>query len=165
MNMDNTAETKYAAAIGRDRPRHGTCDEFSLRHPRMPLGQRAKIFSPFSALRGFEEAIEEKLERYVEKRALTEEEQAEIDRCLIGLTERTRSRRLAREAPVRATVLYYVPCADENHEAYGCRGRYLCLTDRVWQVDAVRRVLLIGETAIDFADIAALAMAADEEES
>lgn len=28
--------------------------------PKMPLGQRAKIFLPFAALKGYEEALEEK---------------------------------------------------------------------------------------------------------
>ena len=56
--MDNAAEKKYRGALDRDRPRHEPYDDFSIRHPRMPLGQRAKIFSPFAALAGFEEAID-----------------------------------------------------------------------------------------------------------
>ena len=31
---------------------------------RMPMDERAKIFLPFSALRGYEEAIDRKLEEY-----------------------------------------------------------------------------------------------------
>lgn len=31
-----------------------------IRHPRMDMGERAKIFSPFAALKGYEEAIEAK---------------------------------------------------------------------------------------------------------
>ena len=73
--MDHASEDKYGGAYRRDRPRHDPYDEFSLRHPRMDLGQRAKIFSPFAALKGFEQAIEEKLELYEEKRELNEEEQ------------------------------------------------------------------------------------------
>ena len=73
--MEQTAETKYAYAFSRCRPEHGRCDEFSLRHPKMPLGQRAKTFSPFSALRGFEEAIDEKRELYVEREEPSEEDQ------------------------------------------------------------------------------------------
>ena len=41
----------------------------------MLLSQRAKIFSPFAALKGFEEAIGEKVRVYAEKRALNDEEQ------------------------------------------------------------------------------------------
>lgn len=32
----------------------------SIKHPPMPMADRAKIFSPFAALKGHEEAIHEK---------------------------------------------------------------------------------------------------------
>lgn len=41
---------KELAVYRQGRPRHGPYDEFSLKHPKMPLAQRAKIFSPFDAL-------------------------------------------------------------------------------------------------------------------
>jgi len=41
------------------RPAHGNNDLFSVKHPSMDLGRRAKIFSPFDALKGFSEAISE----------------------------------------------------------------------------------------------------------
>ncbi|MCI1997483.1 MAG: hypothetical protein LKJ49_02435 [Olsenella sp.] len=34
--------------------------QFYLRHPRMPMSERAKIFVPFDALRGFREMLEER---------------------------------------------------------------------------------------------------------
>lgn len=46
-------------------------DDLYVRHPRMPLGERAKIFMPFNPLKGFEEALREK-EREVEREALDE---------------------------------------------------------------------------------------------
>ena len=150
-------ERKYRGTFERCRPEHEPCDEFSIRHPKMQLSQRAKIFSPFAALKGFEEAIDEKLERYVDKRELTEEEQSDLDRILTELYERTRSLRMAREDPVRATVCYYVPCPDENHEAYGLRGSYETLSGRVWKVDPMlTKTLRIGDAVIEFADIAAI---------
>ncbi|MCR5045158.1 MAG: hypothetical protein K6A42_01115 [Treponema sp.] len=36
------------------------------KRPRMPLGQRAKIFLPFSALVGYDEALQETLKAEVE---------------------------------------------------------------------------------------------------
>lgn len=152
--MEQNAETKYAYAFSRCRPQHGRCDDFSLRHPQMPLGQRAKLFSPYSALTGFEEAIGEKLQRYVEKRDLTEEEQAEIDRALGRLCELTRRRDAGR---VKASVTFFVPCPDENHEAYRRGGTYETLCGAVRKVDPVlTRSLRVEERAIDFADIAAV---------
>ena len=39
------------------RPRHLPYDDFWIRHPPMDSGHRAKIFAPFSALRGFDDCI------------------------------------------------------------------------------------------------------------
>ena len=56
--MEQSAEEKYAYAFVRERPAHDAWDEFSYRHPKMKPGQRAKIFSPFDALRGFDLRLE-----------------------------------------------------------------------------------------------------------
>ena len=163
--MDQTAENKYRAAFGRCRPRHDPYDDFSLRHPKMLLGQRAKIFSPFSALKGFEEAIEEKLERYVEKRELTEEEQEQLESTLALLRERTRSLRLVKESPVIASVTYYVPCPDENHEAYGLLGSYETLTGVVQRVDPVLTgTLRIDDRDVSLSDLAQIRILEEKEE-
>jgi len=49
---------KYKTALAADRPKHEKYDDFWLKHPPMDLKRRAKIFSPFDALKGFSEAIE-----------------------------------------------------------------------------------------------------------
>ena len=162
--MEQKAERKYRGAFERCRPEHEPCDEFSIRHPKMQLSQRAKIFSPFAALTGFEEAIDAKLERYVEKRELNEEEQAELDCVLAELFERTRTLRAARET-VNASVTWYVPCPDEHHEAYGLRGTYETLTGRIWQVDPVlTKTLRVSDTVIEFSDIAEIRILDNTEE-
>ncbi len=160
----DSVEKKYRGAFHRERPQHGPRDEFSIRHPKMPLSRRAKIFSPFAALTGFEEAIDTKLERYVEKRELNEEEQAELDCVLAELYERTRTPRAVREA-VNASVTWYVPCPDEHHEAYGLRGTYETLTGRVWKIDPVlTKTLRIGYVVIEFSDIAEIRILDNTEE-
>ena len=63
---------KYADILHIERPQ----SEESLRkHPRMTLQNRAKIFSPFAALRGYDEQLAEEKRRTerVTKRILTEE--------------------------------------------------------------------------------------------
>ena len=62
-------------------------DDFYLRHPRMDLGLRAKIFIPFEPLRGFREAL---LERERQAGALARadlpsERQERISRVLVNL--------------------------------------------------------------------------------
>lgn len=48
---------RYKKVYERGKPTHSPFDDFSLRHPSMELSRRAKIFSPFDALRGFNEEI------------------------------------------------------------------------------------------------------------
>ena len=153
--MNTFIQQQYQTALSRGRPRHGRCDEFSLRHPPMQLEQRAKIFSPFAALKGFEDAVDAKRRVYVEKRELNDEEQAALDQTLATLHERTHTLRLARANRLNATVCYYVPCMDENHEAYGCRGSYETVSGVVWKVDPVlHKTVTIGDKEIEIADIA-----------
>lgn len=49
---------RYLDVMRKGRPVHDPPDSFSIRHPPMPLSRRAKIFSPFDALSGFSEAID-----------------------------------------------------------------------------------------------------------
>jgi hypothetical protein len=49
-------EFAYSDIIGLRRPVHDG-DVFSRRHPKMTQLNRAKIFAPFDALKGFSEAI------------------------------------------------------------------------------------------------------------
>lgn len=56
MNKDYSKE--YSDIINKNRPEHNG-DDFEARHPRMPREARAKIFAPFAALKGHNEALEE----------------------------------------------------------------------------------------------------------
>ena len=49
---------KYKDIMDEERPVHDG-DAFEARHPRMPREARAKIFAPFAALKGYEEAIDD----------------------------------------------------------------------------------------------------------
>ena len=159
--MDTRLDNEYRRALSHGRPKHGRCDDFSLKHPKMQLSQRAKIFSPFAALKGFEEAIDEKVQVYVEKRELSEEDQ---DRLNLALT---RLQALLKSGPVRATVRFYVPCPDEHHEAYGRRGSYETLRGPAGRLDpVVKKTLRIGDREIALADLAGLWIEeADREEN
>ena len=78
---------KYGDILEMERPqtkeslrKHPRKTEESLRkHPRMTLQNRAKIFSPFSPLRGYDEqlAAEKQRTERVPKRILTEEEMSD----------------------------------------------------------------------------------------
>ena len=64
---------KYGDILEMERPQTG---ESLRKHPRMTLQNRAKIFSPFSPLRGYDEqlAAEKQRTERVTKRILTKEE-------------------------------------------------------------------------------------------
>ena len=53
------AARKYADIIGLERSQS---EESLRRHPRMSLANRAKIFSPFAAVRGYDEPIAKEME-------------------------------------------------------------------------------------------------------
>ncbi|SOC08046.1 hypothetical protein [Pseudobutyrivibrio ruminis] len=48
---------RYKKVYERGKPKHSPFDDFSVKHPAMDLSRRAKIFSPFDALKGFNEEI------------------------------------------------------------------------------------------------------------
>ena len=55
--MPMPADFRYREVFMKGRPRHERLDAFRIRHPRMDVGRRAKIFAPFDALKGFSEAL------------------------------------------------------------------------------------------------------------
>lgn len=55
--MKMPAGFRYREVFLKGKPQHDRLDSFSLRHPAMDAGKRAKIFAPFDALRGFSAAL------------------------------------------------------------------------------------------------------------
>lgn len=55
--MDIPPDFPYCEVLEKGKPRHDCRDPFRIRHPQMDPGRRAKIFAPFDALKGFDEAI------------------------------------------------------------------------------------------------------------
>ena len=152
--MEIPVALKYREAFRRGRPKHEGCDDFSLRHPKMPLGQRAKIFAPFDALRGFDFAIMCKNELYTDKVSLSPEDTEELSRRLDILHNLTYNSRMARANRVQVSVTYYKPCRDEDHEAYGLRGQYKTITGICWNVDAeVTQTILVDGSRISLDDV------------
>ena len=135
-------------------PQHERFDSFRLRHPSMDNGRRAKIFSPFDALKGFSEAVAAKEVLYEFKREISEEEKDELNRRLGILQKLTYNGRMARENKVMATVTYYIPCSDKDSFSYGYRGQYLTETGIVKKVDA--HSILIDNQRIPFSDIVSI---------
>ena len=142
----------YHDIIGLQRPMHDG-DLFSRRHPKMARLNRAKLFAPFAALSGFDEAVRSKQVPYVPRRVKDAEEMRALNRALARLRQATRTGALARQNRVRARVEYFQVCTDPHHAAFGRDGLYRAVTDIVWKVDPVGQALVIGEATIPFSDI------------
>ena len=145
---------RYKDVLLKGKPQHSKTDTFRLRHPSIDVRKRAKIFAPFDALKGYNEAVAAKNVLYEDKRELNEEDQDELNRRLGILHNLTYNSRMARANNVKITVTYYVPCSDENSEAYGVLGQYQQITGICWNVDAeVTQTIRVDKKRIRLADI------------
>lgn len=130
--------------------------EVPAKHPCMDTGRRAKIFAPFAALKGFEEAVASKEVLYEDRVQVSEEERDELNRRIEILHNLTYNSRMARANRVQVAVTYFVPCTDRNNFAYGYRGRYVTAEGIVWKVDPVSKTVLVDRTRIRMRDIVAI---------
>ena len=133
---------KYADILNMERPQSV---ESQRKHPRMTIQNRAKIFSPFAALRGYDEQLAEEKQRTerVTKRILTEEEMSDLSDKLIQVTK-----------GMTVTVRYFVE--DTEHPEVPAVGNYVTLTGKVEAIDPVFRTLQIAKTVVPFEDLVEL---------
>ena len=152
--MAMPADFRYREVFLKGKPRHDKYDPFRIRHPRMNRGHRAKIFAPFDALKGFNEAVSAKEVLYESRIELSPEDAAELDRRLSILHNLTYNSRMARANRVQVSVTYYQPCLDPNHDDYGLRGQYQTITGICWNVDAeVNRTITIDRMKLSLGDV------------
>lgn len=110
----------------------------SARHPRMPLADRAAIFSPFQALVGHGAAIEETARLTDHKIELTEDEKAVLDEKL----------RLLLETGAPGTFTWFQP--DEKKDG----GAYVTNLGTIKKIDPLQGiVVLMDGTFIPIEDI------------
>ena len=131
------AAQKYADILPLSRP------EPSYKHPRMTLSNRAKIFSPFAALRGYEEEIaaEGESHRKVTKIELSEEDKEILSDKLLQIRK-----------GMEVTVCFFaaddepptiVTPTDPARQASQI-GNYQTITGTVNRIDPVYRELEIN---------------------
>ena len=114
----------------------------SVRHPRMPISERAAIFSPFAALTGHAGAIAETARLTDQKMELDEDTKAELDRRQAGLMEH-----IAEQPEI--TVTWFQP--EERKDG----GAYLTATGRLTKLGEIQRVLVLTDgTKISLDDVA-----------
>ena len=152
--MPMPPDFKYKSVFMHGKTQHGPDDPFRIHHPIMPCSRRAKLFSLFDALRGFDAAIWSKEVLYEDKKQLDEFSQEILDRKLELLCKLTYNSRAARVNRPVVTITYFSPCTDPNSFAYEKQGQYLSVTGIVHKVDTVvsRTVTLDGQV-INLSDI------------
>ena len=104
----------------------------------MTLQNRAKIFSPFAALRGYDEQLAAEKQRT--ERILTEEEMSALSDRLMQVTK-----------GMTITVRYFKE--DTAHPEIPAVGNYITLTGKADRIDPVFRTLQVGETVVPFEDL------------
>ena len=131
-----SAATSYQDIIHLSRP-------FS-NHPKMAIANRAKLFTPFAALRGFDiEILTQEQDRLLMPQiSLASDREEEIYRLLNGLHQGD-----------WATVTYFVPV---KHIAGQLLGEYTVASGAVKKVDDVEQLLVLDGCPIPFSTIHAL---------
>lgn len=120
------------------------CSRPVSRHPKMSIENRAKLFTPFSALRGFDiEILTQEQDRLLMPQiSLASDREEEIYRLLNGLHQGD-----------WATVTYFVPV---KHIAGQLLGEYTVVSGEVKRVDDVEQLLVLEGYPIPFGNIHAL---------
>lgn len=124
---------KYDDILHRERP--------VSQHPKMDLTNRAKLFQPFSALRGFDIAVltKQKENTLIERALLSEDMQEVLERKL----------RQIRAGDKVAVTYFCLRKAIGDYEV----GEYITETGIVEEVDELAQALVLPGTFIPFADI------------
>ena len=118
-------------------------------HPQMSMHDRAAQFSPFAALSGYEEAVEEEARLTEEKILLDEYEKQRIDARLQKIRDDLQEK--GKEEKPRISVTYFLP--DQKKAG----GSYVTVTGQVKKLDTYRQQLLLtDDSTIPFQEIVEL---------
>ena len=114
------------------------------KHEPMPMGDRAAQFSPFAALTGYEDAIDETARLTDARVELGESAVEELERALAGIAARISER-------PDVTVTYFVPDGRKSGGAYVTRAGALKRID-----EAEREIVFADGTRIAVWDIVSI---------
>ncbi len=141
LSLEAKATHKYNDIINMTYP---LVSSDKIKHPKMRVEDRAKIFMPFAALKGYEEAIAAK-ERVVVPRIELSEEAKEYLDIQLGRIEQQLS---TGYHPI-ITVVYFQKSKQQSEDC----GEYIQLTGMVAKIDHSSHMLQIIEKRLHFEDI------------
>ena len=134
---------RYSEVLRGGKPVHEKFDSFSVKHPSMPLEKRAKIFSPFDALKGFDEAISSKNVIYEDRKTLSEEDMQILDQKLCMLRQLTINSKSARVNRIPVEITYFRLSKDPDIQEE--KGSYLTDSGILMKVDDFSRMLILSD--------------------
>jgi hypothetical protein len=141
VSLDAKATQKYDDIIHMDYPLKSSD---RVKHPRMQVQDRAKIFAPFAALKGYEEAITAKQKIVVPRIELSEESKEYLD-LQLGKIEQLL---MNGQHPI-ITVVYF----QKNKENKEDGGEYIQFMGMVAKLDQTSRILQIVDKRMRLVDI------------
>ena len=113
---------------------------FKLKHPRMSIYNRSAIFSPFSALSGYEESINDAGIEVFNKIDLEDNKKDLINNTLIYLKNN--------DFKDNVLIKYFVKDANKNG------GKYLTVSGKIKKIDTINNVIeLNNKIRINIDDI------------
>ena len=116
-------------------PRH-----VSGKRAQMSRGERAAQFAPYSALSGYEEAVEETARLTDQKIELDEYEKEKINDTLLSL--------LSSPIPEKVKITFFRP----DKKKVG--GAYVTRVGEIGKIDEIqRKIILVGGTSINIDDV------------
>lgn len=141
VSLDAKATHKYDDIIQMEYPLKSSD---KIKHSRMSVEDRAKIFAPFAALKGYEEAIAAKQKIVVPRIELSEEAKEELD-LQLGRIERLL---MKGEHPI-ITVVFFKEYKVNIEDG----GEYLQFTGMAAKFNRTSRILQIVEKRLWLEDI------------
>lgn len=149
--MQMPDDFRYRKAFIKGMPVHDKWDSFRAKHPAMPRSRWAKIFAPFDALKGFDEAIGSKRNIYVDRIELEEDSLQELNLQLNILKNYTWNSRMAWQNRIAVTITNFQQTAETD------QGKYVDISGMVLGVDEVNESVTLqtpdGRTVIYFENI------------
>ena len=149
--MQMPKDFRYKKVFMKGMPVHEKWDSFRIKHPAMPTSRWAKIFSPFDALKGFDEAIGSKRNVFSEKIELDEDGKRKLDFQLNILRNYTFNSRMAWENHIMVKICSF------HQENGSSLGKYTDTEGMVLAVDEINECITLNtdgaRTVIYFEDI------------
>ena len=116
--------------------------------PSMSRADRAKIFIPFAALKGYDEAIEEKQRLRIEKTELSQEKKEELDIKMQFLEHE-----LSKGQRTVIKINYFQKDLKASEEEEREVGEYMSIEGELKKIDMINGVLLLEKCRINMGDV------------